>query len=157
MPSHNQGQIITNWEWDQKKPNNQPTNNKTQQISQPTNHTKKKKKDKIKQETEGEELSQEEIWWKVEGHGVSIGKEVAEGWGGGHWVPRALVGAAWCAGLCSEIEAEEGVDMSPSALPTSGTLLAIMYPPPGDMGGQLGQGQEDTVEERSHDLVETTS
>lgn len=153
MPSHNQGQIVTNREQDQKKTTNQPTNNKTQQISHPNNQKKKKK---IRQGTEGEELSQEEIWWKMEGHGVSIGQEVTEGWGGGHWVPRALVGAAWCAGLCSEMGAEEGVYMSPFALPASGTLLA-MYPPPGDMGGQLGQGQEDTVEERSHDLVETTS
>lgn len=67
------------------------------------------------------------------------------------------MGAAWCAGLCSEMRAEEGVDMSPSALCASGTLLAITYPPPGDIGGQLDQVQEDTVEERSHDLVETTS
>lgn len=34
--------------------------------------------------------------------------------------------------------------------------LAVTYPPPADLGGQFGQGQEDIIEEMSYDLVEAT-
>lgn len=104
-----------------------------------------------KQETQGEELSQEENWWKMKGCGVRVEKEIAKGWSEEHWVLRGLAEAAWCAGLYSEIEVEEEVHVASAQV--AGTL-AVTYPPPADLGHQFGQGREDFVEERSYNLVE---
>ena len=40
------------------------------------------------------------------------------------------------------------------APPQVAGILAVPYPPPADLGGHFGQGQEEIVEERSHGLVE---
>lgn len=92
MPSHNQGQIVTNREQDQKKTTNQPTNNKTQQISHPNNQKKKKKIKKT---------GNRRRRIKSGGDLMKDGRTWCEHWAGGHWGVRwGALSAQGTGGCC---------------------------------------------------------